>query len=1349
MSRLSRVILVLALVGAVAALAGLAWLARPAALAWLAERAVAASDGRLRIEGVVGTVLDGGARRVRWVDADATIEIDGARLSWSPAALLAGRIHLRSLRGARVRVGLPEAARAGPPSPPALPSLALPVSIGELVVDELRVERGGAVLATLRALQLRAGFADGRYRVSAARFDADWGSLRDASVEAGVAAPNPVRASGRLAGVPVPLPGVAPLDLAFDATGALRALAVSVSALVADARVDARALLAPFDATPLTNATLAVAGLDPRRLDARLPRAMLEGELVVDGVPPGADPAGAWSGRLRLVNASPAPADAGGLPIVRLVTPVRVQGARVEFDALALELPAGGSVRGPVAIDATHPAFAGVPHVRASLAIAGVALETLAGGVAPLRLDGRVDADGATLIADLRERVGSGGASGLAAHGVAGALAARARLSTDGRVLRILEAVVSDAVTSVDARGTASFGAAPSLTLAGTVRGFDPSRVAALREASGGATLPDRLDGDWTLAATLGATPDLKGGLSLRDARWAGRALAGAASGRWREGRASDVEVDLRLAGNRLRASGAYGAPGDRLALELDAPQPGQLDARLQGRLRADATLRSDGRAFALDARASGSGLVWADALGANRFELELALPGVSVAALGGPDPGAALGAARARVEVSGLRTLGGDAGDVLERATLEVDGTLGEHRFRLGARALGSTLALSGSGRARVAAGAPPTWDATLGEARIDGAWPATLASGARIALAGERIDVSGVQARVSTGDAQAELNIGSLVLGGGTLRSDGRIRGLPIAVVLQILDRLRSRPPDRSDAPRALAGLRLDADWTFAGSGLDDVDARLEAGIREVALAGQAPLALGAVNRLVLRAERGRLDGRVSVTVPSLVFSRRYTGADWIVDGRLAFDGTIGGTVRAPRFDGRLEGRELSLQQRSLGWRFERGTLQARFDGETLVLESFRMGSGEGSLELKGQARLLATAPAAAGGSSPAGPPLAGRFTLDAQGLRLPLGPGPRLTLSGSTVSTSAADGVTWIGRLRADEGLIELRSAGAPSLPEDVVIVGAARSGAASGGGGTGGGRERGASGGTDSGTGGGTGTGQSPASAFSIGAELDIDLGPAFRITGGGLDARLDGVIRLSGRLPDSPRVVGTVNVRDGTYQAYGQQLVIPRGSVRFTGPVDNPALDIVAVRQFLPVEPGVSITGTALSPRVRLVSTPEVPDAEKLSWLVLGTGLDDARGAAQMLALRQAAATLVGDDDGGLSGGLAQRFGLDYFGVGAGGASGQSQIVSDASSRLGLPGASGATGSLATREVVSVGKRLSSRVFVSYEQGLRGVWNLLRIQYDITQRLSLRAQTGSESALDLLLFFRYD
>jgi len=245
-----------------------------------------------------------------------------------------------------------------------------------------------------------------------------------------------------------------------------------------------------------------------------------------------------------------------------------------------------------------------------------------------------------------------------------------------------------------------------------------------------------------------------------------------------------------------------------------------------------------------------------------------------------------------------------------------------------------------------------------------------------------------------------------------------------------------------------------------------------------------------------------------------------------------------------------------------------------------------------------------------------------------------------------------------------------------------------------------------------------------------------------------VRGSGVDVVLAGTLNLRGTLPAAPRAFGTVRVRSGTYTAYGQRLEIERGQVVFNGPLDNPVLDIVAMRRNQLVEAGVALTGTVLSPRLRLVSSPEVPDSQKLSWLVLGVGLDEVRTAGQGAALQAAAATLFGSNDGGLSAGLAGALGLDVLTVRGAAAGG----VFDPNFGAAFPGQAttgGAPVGTATQNVVAIGKRLSSRVFVTYEQGLRGVWNLLRIQYDITNRLSVRAQAGTDSAVDMLYFYSFD
>jgi len=184
--------------------------------------------------------------------------------------------------------------------------------------------------------------------------------------------------------------------------------------------------------------------------------------------------------------------------------------------------------------------------------------------------------------------------------------------------------------------------------------------------------------------------------------------------------------------------------------------------------------------------------------------------------------------------------------------------------------------------------------------------------------------------------------------------------------------------------------------------------------------------------------------------------------------------------------------------------------------------------------------------------------------------------------------------------------------------------------------------------------------------------------------------------------------------------------------------------------VEAVRRNWPITAGISMTGLALSPRIDLFSDPAMTDAETLSWLVLGVPIDNAQSGAQSLALKEAASRIIGQDDGSVSGGsFSDKLGLDTLGFGFASDTGQAQGVRDSGAPIGLPGAGGQTSASTYQEVVTLGKKLSDRLTVSYEQGVRGLFNLLRIQYEINQRLSLRAQTGSENAVDLLYFWSFD
>jgi len=244
------------------------------------------------------------------------------------------------------------------------------------------------------------------------------------------------------------------------------------------------------------------------------------------------------------------------------------------------------------------------------------------------------------------------------------------------------------------------------------------------------------------------------------------------------------------------------------------------------------------------------------------------------------------------------------------------------------------------------------------------------------------------------------------------------------------------------------------------------------------------------------------------------------------------------------------------------------------------------------------------------------------------------------------------------------------------------------------------------------------------------------DLTADLGDDFHLRGMGADAYLSGAVqvRMVGDKP--PRISGSVRTVSGTYAAYGQRLSIERGVVSFNGPYDNPSIDILAVRKRpegeqlteTNVEAGVQVRGTALAPVAKLVSTPNVQDSEKLSWLVLGHGMEGTTGN-EADVLSAAAGALLGGKGGtgGIQSKIANSLGLDELGV--------------------RQGSGEATGLENT--VVTVGKRISSRLYLGFEQGAGTASSVVRLRYKLTPAITLQLQTGTNTALDVLYSWAFD
>ena len=129
---------------------------------------------------------------------------------------------------------------------------------------------------------------------------------------------------------------------------------------------------------------------------------------------------------------------------------------------------------------------------------------------------------------------------------------------------------------------------------------------------------------------------------------------------------------------------------------------------------------------------------------------------------------------------------------------------------------------------------------------------------------------------------------------------------------------------------------------------------------------------------------------------------------------------------------------------------------------------------------------------------------------------------------------------------------------------------------------------------------------------PASPLSL--DVEVVLGDSIEVEAGDFRGRLEGSLRVQQTPELAPRGTGTINVLNGDYVIYGQELNMERGSILFSGgPVDNPTLDMEVARnvQEYEVVAGARIQGTAQAPILELYSEPTMPDSSILSFILLG------------------------------------------------------------------------------------------------------------------------------------------
>jgi translocation and assembly module TamB len=844
----------------------------------------------------------------------------------------------------------------------------------------------------------------------------------------------------------------------------------------------------------------------------------------------------------------------------------------------------------------------------------------------------------------------------------------------------------------LQARGELALRGAGAFQLNGDAQRVNPAAFGAYPQASlnGSFDASGRIGSDWRVALDLQLKPS-----TLLNAPLAGHAKLSADPAH-----VSNADVDLRLAENSLSLKGNFGAPPDQLDWRLAAPRLAALGPEFGGAASGSGTLGGTLQlpvlAFALDGRE----LQW---LGDYRIKL-LRANGRLEAGDNSP--------LQAQVELAGLQS----PALALQALQLHGSGTRNAHTLTLAARndSLDAQLELAGGWSAQRG------WDGMLRTLQNRGRFPLALQGPAPLRWHDQQLALSNAQFRLERGSIAVQ----TLERNGAAWRSRGQAQGVPLAFLAQFSKTLRDNLE---------TNLTLGADWSLdAGDSVNGAlrifrergDATLHADVPLVlglsafelrteiannALHTEFELAGARVGRVHFAGstQLARRDGQWGIagdsplalnggaSMASVAWLAPLSGQPGLeLDGSLSLALAAGGTLAAPQLRGELAGDRLQVRWADEGLKLRNGRLRAQLNGDQLLLQQLRFDGEEGVAHAEGSARYADNL-------------LTMQVQLVAERLLAISRPDRLLVVSGQSSLTLGQKRLQLTGKFKAERATVELPSYAGPTLSNDVVVLGAR----------------------------GKQGKQAKKAATVPFGLDLEADLGDEFYLRGKGLDAQLAGSVRI--RTLDNqrlPRANGTIRVVKGSYAAYGQRLEIERGLLSFNGPLDNPAVSILAVRKLVDpdsgVEAGVEVRGSALAPSARLVSTPSVPDSEKLSWLVLGHGTESA-GNKEFDALATAANALLGASQAAsLQARLAQAFGLDQLGLG--------RVRGTDSKGQGLEST-----------VLTLGKRLSSRAYLTYEQGASSASSLVKLRYALNPRLSLQAQTGTNNALDLFYSWSFD
>ncbi len=491
----------------------------------------------------------------------------------------------------------------------------------------------------------------------------------------------------------------------------------------------------------------------------------------------------------------------------------------------------------------------------------------------------------------------------------------------------------------------------------------------------------------------------------------------------------------------------------------------------------------------------------------------------------------------------------------------------------------------------------------------------------------------------------------------------------------------------PEAEEAPEVAHEIQTYQIDQFSIAAIGSI-ARLELSslleINEINLNDEPLSAPGQVNTQLVISELQSIDGDIKINLPSLAWVEAIAPGASNIQGSLTSDITIGGNFDLPELGGDIHFNDLALNVDALGIRLFDVNLDATQIQNNGYSITGRMHSSEGSADINGEVTDLFLASWAVDAT------LTGNNFLFISRPELVMAASPDLRLNASS-QVIDIQGSLGVPKLQLD--IAELPET-AVDVSRDVVISNYSSTASSQD-----------------------VNVYVDERSIFSIPITTDVSVALEDEIgfTGFGISAQLAGDITYRQTANGASSTYGELNILSGSYRAYRQELTIKQGQLLFFGAIDNPALDIRAIREVDEVTVGVLMNGTLKSINSQLFSTPALPENDIISLIATGRKFSSI-GEGDGVNVLNTIANLGLNRSQGLTNSMRDKLGLDAL-----------QITN--------------TGDI-NSSILTVGKYVTPDIFIRYGVGLFDNQSKISVDYTLSEHLKLQAESGEFQSIDI-------